>query len=397
MTDPLGQSQVIPYMKGLAQMGYEITILSTEKKNNFTDKYNQIRKLLEISHIQWEQIIYSKTPPVLSTIYDIYKLKHKAKLLHKKNNFSIVHCRSYIASFAGLFLKKQYGIKFIFDMRGFYADERIDGSLWDLKNPLFNAVYKYFKRKEIEFLQYADFTVTLTNAAKEIIHAWPVFAENKPDIEIIPCCADLEHFSPDKIRYEDQEKLRNELHITKDNFILSYLGSLGTWYMADEMMQFFKYLLEIKSEAFFLIITPDNPEKILQISGKHGVPESSVIIRKAERNDVPLFLSLSNFSIFFIKPVFSKKASSPTKMGEIMGMGIPIICNAGVGDVDKIMNECNIGILIKDLNVQEMINGIKEIFQNTFLPSEIRNKAEGFYALSNGVKIYNSIYGKLLN
>ncbi|MEI9956314.1 MAG: hypothetical protein WDM90_08440 [Ferruginibacter sp.] len=50
---------------------------------------------------------------------------------------------------------------------------------------------------------------------------------------------------------------------------------------------------------------------------------------------MPLLLSLSQFSVFFIKPCYSKQSSSPTKHGEIMAMGIPLITNSGVGDVEK--------------------------------------------------------------
>ena len=32
MTDPLGQSQVLPYLVGLSEKGYKFTILSFEKK-----------------------------------------------------------------------------------------------------------------------------------------------------------------------------------------------------------------------------------------------------------------------------------------------------------------------------------------------------------------------------
>jgi hypothetical protein len=53
-----------------------------------------------------------------------------------------------------------------------------------------------------------------------------------------------------------------------------------------------------------------------------------------------LNISLFDTSIFFIRPTYSKKASSPTKQGEIMAMGIPLICNYGVGDTDEIVKKC---------------------------------------------------------
>ncbi len=121
MTDPLGQSQVIPYLIGLSKKGYRFTLISCEKKENLTGK-NKIQAILDANNITWEPLVYTKKPPVFSTIYDIIRIKRLALQLHKKNNFSVVHCRSYIAALIGLQLKKELHIKFIFDMRGFWAN-----------------------------------------------------------------------------------------------------------------------------------------------------------------------------------------------------------------------------------------------------------------------------------
>ena len=40
-------------------------------------------------------------------------------------------------------------------------------------------------------------------------------------------------------------------------------------------------------------------------------------------------------------------------MGEIMNLGIPIICNSGVGDVDQIMDQCMPELLITDFSSKE--------------------------------------------
>lgn len=396
MTDPLGQSQVIPYLIGLSEKGYEFTILSAEKKENFSQHHTEIKKILDKSNILWKPVFYTKNPPVLSTVSDIAKLKREAEKLHKINHYSIVHCRSYIASFAGLYLKKKYKIRFIFDMRGFYADERVEGNLWNLKNPLYYLVFRYFKNKETGFLKNADYIITLTHAAKNIIRSWKVFNGYEPKIEVIPCCADLDHFSPGKIEKEAQQKLRVEFNIPETGFVLSYLGSLGTWYMADEMMLFFKCLLKEKPEARFFLITPDPPENIFRLAEKFEISASSIIIRKARREQVPLYLSISTFSLFFIKPVFSKKASSPTKMGEIMGMGIPVICNAGVGDVDKIMNNSGAGFILENFSTTSMLKCAGLLMESRFNSAEIRLQAKKYFGLTKGADLYNSVYEKLI-
>src|SRR5690349_5366830 len=109
MTDPLGQSQVIPYLTGLSEKGYKISLLSFEKKKRFTKGEASIKEILKGNNIEWHPFTYTKSPPVISTIWDIRRMISKAHALHKKSNFQIVHCRSYIPAFAGLALKKKYG------------------------------------------------------------------------------------------------------------------------------------------------------------------------------------------------------------------------------------------------------------------------------------------------
>ncbi len=151
MTDPLGQSQVLPYLIRLSRIGYSFTILSFEKRERYANNKQLIRKICADASIQWIPLRYTKKPPVLSTIWDYLKMLKNAKGLHAEKRFEIVHCRSYIASIAGLSMKKKYGIKFLFDMRGFWADERVDGNLWNLKNPLYKRVYQFFKKKKESF------------------------------------------------------------------------------------------------------------------------------------------------------------------------------------------------------------------------------------------------------
>ncbi len=396
MTDPLGQSQVIPYLQQLQKKGAEIHILSAEKANNYHIRNEFIGKLLKESNLHWHPVNYTKTPPVISTMLDINKIVRYAKKLHKKHNFDIVHCRSYISAFAGIALKKKFGVKFLFDMRGFYADERVDGNLWPRTNPVFNSVYKYFKKKEKTFFQQADYTISLTYAGKDIIHKFPEVG-NIP-IEVIPCCADLDLFDYNNSNTSLVEKFRQELQISSENYIISYLGSIGTWYMPDEMLRFFKILKSQKPNSKFLFITRDDPKSIYSLAEEHGINKTDIIIRPANREEVPALLSLSNASIFFIKPVFSKKASSPTKLAELMGMGIPVVCNSDVGDIDKFVPENNLGIMVENMDDQGLLQAVNEIEKlDKIERSHSRNVAENLFSLKIGAERYYSVYQKLIN
>ena len=244
-------------------------------------------------------LAYHRKPPVLSTLYDVYALQKKAYELHQKENFSIVHCRSYLTALIGMAMKRRFGSKFIFDMRGFWADERVEGGLWNLKNPIYRIVYQYFKRKEKQLLSTADYTITLTHKAKDIIYQ-RADLENQPiPIQVIPCCVDTELFDPKKVDEQAKAVLRKRLSIPANAFVLSYLGSLGTWYMVEEMLGFYKKFLESCANAYFLFVTKDLPQEIEQIAEKLGIEHNRIIIASASRSQVPLYLSLSDWSNIF--------------------------------------------------------------------------------------------------
>ena len=65
ITDPLGQSQILPYLFGLADSkNYKITIVSFEKtKNHFHNKELILNKL-EKYNVEWIPLNYTKRPPI---------------------------------------------------------------------------------------------------------------------------------------------------------------------------------------------------------------------------------------------------------------------------------------------------------------------------------------------
>jgi len=390
LTDPLGQSQVLPYITGLVQQGYDFTIISTEKKDAYEQRKELIESLIKPfgGRIDWQPILYTKKPPVLSTLWDVWQMRRKAQALRKQKHFRIVHCRSYIAALVGAFLKKKYTISLVFDMRGFWADERVEGGLWNLHNPVFRQVYRFFKRKEKEFLRLADYTISLTYHARQEMHTWPGFAHTP--IQVIPCCVDTDLFRP--VASSEDSIPGN----TKTAVTISYLGSLGTWYMLDEMLLFFKQLLQHRPGSRFLFITPDDPAMIWQAAKRLGVPESQLLIRKAERREVPTLLAQSQLSLFFIKPSYSKKASSPTKMGEILGMGLPVVCNADVGDANYLMQHYRLGGLVQAFSAAEYDRIIYQLDDILRIPPQsLRQAALDYFALEKGVDLYTEVYRKV--
>lgn len=395
MTDPLGQSQVLPYLKLLSENNFAFTLISCEKKEAFDKFRSKIEALCKESNINWVPIRYTKKPPVLSTLWDTIKIYRKARKLHRHYNFSLVHCRSYISTLVGLRLKRRHGVKFIFDMRGLWADERVDGNLWNLSNPVMKIVYGYFKKKERSFLIESDAVVSLTNAAKKEILSWEIPQLNEEKIQVIPCSADFDLF-PFQCT-ESKKNARTKLKIAPGIFLLLYIGSLGTWYLLEDMLRFFSLLKKELGDARFLILTKDEDKIGKNMLSKYDLAKEDLIVRFARREEIPHLALAANFSIFFIKQSYSKISSCPTKMGELLAMGIPLICNNKVGDVEEIISETSSGVCIDDFSEESFRNAILQIKNwQISKSSNIREKARPIFALGNGANAYLEIYIQLL-
>ncbi|MDX1905108.1 MAG: glycosyltransferase [Thermonemataceae bacterium] len=382
LTDPLGQSQILPYIKGLAQQyDYEFSIISAEKKGNFLQKKEEIYHLLQDLPIAWYPVFYTKKPPIFSTLWDLRKIRQKAIQIFREKPYQVVHSRSYLSALIARGLDKKLAVPFIFDMRGFWADERVDGNLWNLKNPIYHKIYNFFKRKEKEFLQTAAYTISLTHNAKKEIHNWEDCGNVA--IQVIPCCVDLEAFAL-------QTPQKNK------SLVMSYLGSVGTWYLLKEMLLYYKILLESYPQAEFLFITTEAPEMILTEAQIMGLPTEQIRITKAARNEVPSLLAQTDFSIFFIKDAFSKKASSATKMAEILAMGKPVISNF-IGDHQFLAYKYNFGILLNNFEEQSIRDSIKKIPELLQMnPLKLREIAEDYFSLQKGIDLYAEVYEKVL-
>ena len=392
MTDPLGEGQVINYLIGLRKYNYDFDILSFEKPEKFAMQRNHINAILTAHKIGWYPQIFHTNPTIISKDYDKLQLNAKAIKLYKKHKYDLIHCRGYMGAEVGLNLNKGFGVRFLFDMRGFWADEKADGGAWNTKKWFWKKVFEYYKKKEKAFVSKASHIISLTEAGKKEITTWPFYNKRIP-ISVIPCCADQNHFKITNLL--KKKEARSKLGIDDSALVLSYLGSLGAWYMIDEMLEFFKALQMQYDHAKFLIVTNSHHDIVLQKLANFDLSSEDFIIITVPFTAVPQYIYASDISISFIKPVYSKISSSPVKVGEILSMGIPIISNS-IGDMGKLFSEENIGVEVKDFKKNTFSSAVKLVNTCKFIdPISIREVAVKYYNLKEGVAKYASVYEKI--
>ncbi|MCR6702438.1 MAG: hypothetical protein NVV68_15365 [Dokdonella sp.] len=99
--------------------------------------------------------------------------------------------------------------------------------------------------------------------------------------------------------------------------------------------------------------------------------------------------------VFFIKPVFSKQASAPTKLGEFLGCGVPCLTNAGVGDLTDILHGEKAGVAVTDLQPDALrggINALLELLRDPTIRARCVEAAHRHFSLDEGVARYRAVY-----
>jgi glycosyltransferase involved in cell wall biosynthesis len=380
--EPLGQSQVLAYLKELAA-DRAVHLISFEKREDWDDARQRqcITSEIAASGIVWHPMRYHKRPSALATAWDIFAGTAVAAWLVLRHGLHIVHARSYVASVMALLVKRLPGVRFVFDMRGFWADERVDGNLWRAEGRMYR-VAKWFERR---FLLEADHVVSLTASGVRELRRFPYLEDRMPAFSIIPTCADLSRFVP-------------RPKSPSSEFVLGYVGAAGTWYMFEHAAACFRELLKINSNSRFLILNRAEHALIRQRLQSEGIPPEKVELTSATHAEVPEYIARMDAGVFFIKPVFSKQASAPTKLAEFLGCGIPCLSNAGVGDMAVILRSEGTGVAINSFERDEIRKGLAELLALTRDPHTVERcirAAHKHFALDAGVAKYRAIYEAL--
>lgn len=293
-------------------------------------------------------------------------------------------------------LRKIFNFKIIFDMRGFWANDKVDGKIWPQNQFLYKIIFNYYKNLEKKFLNQADIVVLLTKKAeKEILK---ISKNLKKKSVVIPCCADFDHFKP--ISFKRKISLKKKLNIDSNSIVISYLGSIGTVYLFDQMIKFFNQVLkENKNTKFiFLIISREPSENLINKITNLGLASliKNVRIVSATRAQVPNYLGLSDVMLTLRMPSYSQKAASPTKIAESFSMGIPVISNNGIGDVDYIIKKFNAGLTFNINSKKEFkqaANDINKVIKKG--GKNLRKLTKKNFSLISANKLYGEIYRSL--
>lgn len=384
LLEPLGQSQVMAYLRGLSR-DYAITLITYEKPEDTADAdaITRIEAECKAHGIRWLPQHFCRRPKLLAPAWSMVQFLWLCLREVRAGRAKLIHCRSYVPSTVALLVSRLTGVPFIFDMRALWPEELITAGR--LKRG--SLTHRAIVWAERACLKNAAAVVSLTQAAAEYLHKNNAAELVGKNIDVIPTCADLDRFVP----------------LAKHSNTPRIHGCLGTvtsgWFKLDWLAAYFRAVAHREPTSKFHVISRDDPDRVRAALGGDESFQSRLSIYSLPPHEVHKAVQQQHVSAMFFSMGLAKLGSSPTRMGEVLGCGLPVVTNVGVGDVAQIIAEYRVGVLVKEATpvaMEEALETLAMLEADADLRVRCRKAAEAIFSLTEGTQRYRDIYVRLL-
>jgi glycosyltransferase involved in cell wall biosynthesis len=386
LLEPLGQSQIWPYLRGLSR-DHRITLISFEKPADCVDPSAMLRMRSQyVSHdMRWIPLHFRSQPRPWAPALAITQLALVAlcQWRHRRRP-QLVHARSYVPAAIALLLHRLIGVAFIFDMRALWPEELITAGHLQ-RGSLLHGALLWLERR---CLREASAVVSLTHAAVGYLQEQYPGELSGKRIAVIPTCADLQRF-----------KMAEPAPAAP--LVIGCIGTvLSGWFLIEWLRAFFDAVARVDSCARFELISRDPPEAILSALQPATSWADRLWIKAASPVEMPAIVQRHTASVmFYAGGATSELGRSPTRMAEVLGCGRPVVANPGVGDVEQVIRQHRVGVLATGASPAEMDACVAEmlaLLKDPDLATRCRRTAEQLFSLDSGTASYRQLYAEIL-
>ncbi len=384
LLEPLGQSQVLSYLLGLSHQ-YRISVISYEKADDMAvvGAFAALKAQCEGANIRWMPQHFLTGPRVIAPLFSMLRMIWLIACEIRRSNIQLIHARSYIPAFVAMVVGRLMRVPFLFDMRALWPEELITSGRLKRGSTLHRSIVW----AERSCLGRAAGVVSLTHAAVSYLKQRYPAELSRKTITVIPTCADLDRFVPAP-------------RAPNNGLVHGCIGTiLSGWFRTDLLAAWFAVAAERDPSARFDIITRDDPAQVRFAIDPDDRLGNRLTISARQPKQMPEAIQTHNLSIMFFTDGLSKLGSSPTRMAEVLGSGLPVIANRGVGDVAEIIEQNRVGVLIDSSGEAAMKAGLaalQELLADPQLPSRCRAAAVAVFSLDAGTRAYAKLYSDVL-
>ena len=358
LSEGVGSSQITPLISRLSAAGLKISLISFEKRRPSIDLVKHFDEL----GVNWTPMPFG-SGGLVGGFSRIQKLK--LEIMDTK----IIHARSDIPAVAAL-ASKQAPV--LWDVRSLWADQKrvIQKSLIN------DSFYGVYRGMESIASRGSLGMSTLSNAVVPILQQrhkrLPLFRT------VVSTTVDLNRFQLSPIM---PTKIRALFSGTYNQYYDLDLSALFMSEIAKHVSVETHWARPNESDRFNLGVAETQVFPATQFEMATLIPNYSFGISICKMNSGP-----------------SLAAAMPTKIAEFLACGRPIVVNQGLGDMDTLIEEFNVGVVLNGTQGNLSENAIKllELLADPELPNRCRALAEKNFNMDIGAKSYIDLYAKML-
>ncbi|HSW30849.1 MAG TPA: glycosyltransferase [Longimicrobiales bacterium] len=383
LLEPLGASQILPYVRLLRRMGISMELLSFEKPDAFeAGRRNALQQALAHEGIPWKALRYHRRPTLPATAWDVWTgrrfVRRWARALRRERRAGLIHARGYVPGLIGL-AGTSHGAKLLFDMRGFWVDERIQGGYWTPRS-LQVRIGRWMERR---VLGGAHHLILLTRRGTrrlvELSMGMPT-----PPWEVVPTCVDLGRFTP----AADKASLRVELGIGRGPVLL-HTGTVVGWYDGRFTMDVGRVFVR-RTGGTFVVLTREVDEA-QRLAREAGV---AALVRFVSPDEMPRWVQAADAGLALPRIAPSKDASFPTKIAEYLACGLAVLATP-IGDVAELEDGVSLRLVTCPEDVTPAVEWLAAAVVDPRLPAAARAQAEARLGVDRGAATLLDVYHRL--
>lgn len=352
MSEGVGVSQVVPYVVRLARHGMEVTLHSFEKGE--PDAF--VGRRLASAGVNWKPHRF-RLP---GTPGGLLRVAHGTALLA---GAQLVHARSDLPAASCLLSRRP---TWIWDVRGFWREDRL--ALGMLRSG--SLPERVLQGIESRAAAASGSIVILSQTAADILGNR--FGDAIRDkCWVITTCVDLERFEVSAL--PQPSPLR-----------LLLAGSLGGLYDIPTMLRLVE-LLRGRRAVNLTVLTPAPTawdDLFRSSAARLGHSSASDMPRHVTEHHVGL--SVRRLDVGGVG-----YSATPTKIGEFLACGRPVVVNSGLGDLDILLPKHDAGVVISSQSDEELeraADEVERLVEDPDTPARCRGLAEEHFDVDEGVK-----------
>ena len=360
LAEGVGASQVLPYVERLAQRGMTVVLHSFEKG----EPGSGTRRRLDAAGARWHPHPFGAAGPAGGLL----RVARGARFVA---GAELVHARSDLAAASAVVSRCR---AWVWDMRALWREQRMELGL--LRPGSIEE--RVMRRVERAAAARSAAIITLSRAAVTVLgdrFGPEVWHKSR----VITTCVDLRRFTVSG--WQRGSEVR---------FLLA--GTLNTVYDVPGMTRFVERFRALQPAHLHVVAPAPGPW--------HGELEAAgATFGSSTPEGMPSVIADHDVGLSMLRSGISTRAAMPTKIGELLACGRPVVVSGRVGDLDDLLARYDCGVVVGDGSEEELQRGtleLRRLLADEETPARCRRLAEEHFDLERGVDALIDTYREAL-